>query len=99
MLAAILFLSVQSDVDFTTRESQPDRIGGDCIECTEQDAARRLHDSRTKQASSACALNRTIQRVPTMLAARVSELKRGNFDRFGIDLPVPLAARAGLKPN
>jgi predicted XRE-type DNA-binding protein len=31
--------------------------------------------------------------------ARVSDLKRGKIDRFSMDLPVRLAARAGLKPK
>jgi hypothetical protein len=31
--------------------------------------------------------------------ARVSDLKRGKFERFSMDLLVRLAARAGLKPK
>jgi predicted XRE-type DNA-binding protein len=31
--------------------------------------------------------------------ARVSDLKRGKINRFSMDLLVPLAARAGLKPK
>jgi len=39
---------------------------------------------------------------PTVLGvthARVSDLKRGNIDRFSMDLLVRLAAQAGLKPK
>jgi predicted XRE-type DNA-binding protein len=52
---------------------------------------RWLENSRMTQAEAAKVLGVT--------QARVSDLKRGKFNRFSMDLLVRLAVRAGLKPK
>ncbi|WP_250464201.1 MULTISPECIES: XRE family transcriptional regulator [unclassified Caballeronia] len=50
-----------------------------------------LHNQKMTQAAAAKVLGTT--------QARVSDIKRGKINKFGLDLLVKLAARAGLQPR